>query len=115
MAVEQVVPQHKSGGSTVQKIGADQERLSQAVRARLHGVGDAHPPAGAIPQQALEGGLIVGRGDDQHLVDSRQHQRAERVVDHRFVVHRQQLFADGLRDRMESCAAASGKDDPFTV
>ena len=53
--------------------------------------------------------------DDQHLPDSRQHQRAERVVDHWFVVNGQQLLAYGLGDRVQTSAAASGENDAPSV
>jgi hypothetical protein len=57
----------------------------------------------------------VGRGDNQHLADARQHESAERVVDHWFVVYGQQLLADRLGDRMEATAATSGQDDAATL
>ena len=85
--------------------------LGQAIGAGLHRVADLHAPGAAIPQQPLEGRLIVGRGDDQHLADSRQHQRAERVVDHRLVIHRQQLLAHRLRDRVQARPCTSRQDD----
>lgn len=53
----------------------------------------------------------MGRGDDQHFANICQHQGGERVVNHRFVVDRQQLLADRLSDWMEPRAAASGCSD----
>ena len=53
----------------------------------------------------------MGRGDDQNITDARQHQGAKRVVNHRLVIDRKQLFADRLRDGVEASAASSGKDD----
>jgi len=66
----------------------------------LHRVLDRHAPTAAIAEQALERGLIHRRGDDQHLTDPGQHQGAERVIDHRLVVHRQQLLTQRLGDRV---------------
>ena len=65
----------------------------------------------AIAEQAPECLLVVGGGDDQHLADPSQHQGAERVINHRLVVNRQQLFADGLGDRMQPRAAPASQDD----
>jgi len=113
VAVEEVVAQHQGGRRTLQEAGADQEGLGQACGAGLYGVVNGNAPGTAVAEQALEQGLVVGGGDDQHLADARQHQGAERVVDHRLVVHRQQLLAHRLGDRMQACAAAAGEDDPF--
>ena len=41
--------------------------------------------------------------------------RRERVVDHRLVVDRQQLLADGPGDRVEPRARAAGQDDPLRI
>jgi hypothetical protein len=40
-----------------------------------------------------------------------EHQRGQRVVDHRLVVDRQQLLAHGLGQRMQARARAAGQDD----
>ena len=53
----------------------------------------------------------MGRGDDQYFTDPSQHEGAERVIDHWFVINRQQLFAYRLRDRVEATAATSSQDD----
>jgi hypothetical protein len=43
----------------------------------------------------------IGRcGDEQDVPNARQHQRRQRIVDHRFVINREQLFADHARDRI---------------
>ena len=43
--------------------------------------------------------------------DPGQHQGAEGVINHRLVVNRQQLFADGLGDRMQPCSTSASQDD----
>jgi len=53
----------------------------------------------------------MGRCDDQNIPDSRQHQGAEGVINHWFVVDGQELFAHCLGDGMEARAAATGQDD----
>src|ERR1019366_5364610 len=40
-----------------------------------------------------------------------QHQRAERVIDHWFVVDRQQLLGDRTGNRMQACATAASQND----
>ena len=46
-------------------------------------------------------------GDDQDIPDARQHEGGQRVVDHRFVVNREQLLADQTGEWIEprSCPA----------
>ncbi len=55
------------------------------------------------------------RGDDQDVSYPRQHQRTEGIVNHRFVVYRQQLFADRAREGIQPCAGTAGEDDAFHV
>ena len=99
MAMKKVVAQHQGCRGAIEEVGTDQKRLGKPIGARLHCVGNGHPPGAAIAEQALEGGLVVGSGDDQHLADPRQHQGAERVMDHRLVVHRHQLLAHRCGER----------------
>src|SRR3989441_912068 len=54
-----------------------------------------------------------GRGNDQDVTDPGEHERRERVVDHRLVVDRDELFAHREGQRKEAGAGASGKDDPL--
>jgi len=53
----------------------------------------------------------VRSGDDEHLAQSGQHEQAERVVNHRLVISRQQLFADGQGKRVQSGARTAGEDE----
>src|SRR5690606_25771615 len=64
-------------------------------------------------EQRLETGGVVRRGDDENVADTGQHQGAERIVDHRLVIDRQQLLGDAAGDRIKPRAAAAGEDDAF--
>ena len=113
VTVEQVVAQHQGTGRAADEALTDQERLRQPVRAGLHGVLDLHAPLAAVTEQLLESRRVLGRADDEHITQARQHERAQRVVHHRLVVHRQQLLADGQRGRMQTGARTSGEHDAF--
>ena len=113
--MEEVVAQHECSRSPSQKVSANQKRLGQTIRTRLDRVLNVHAPGRPIAKQALKSPLIVGCGDDQHLPNPRQHQCAERVIDHRLVVHRQELFAHRLGDRMQTGAAATRQDDALAL
>jgi hypothetical protein len=97
------------------EVFADQEGLGQAVGAGLHGVLQVQAPLAAVAQQLLKARRVLRRADDQDVADARQHQGAERVVDHRLVVHRQQLLADGQGGRVQAGAGAAGEDDAFAL
>ena len=115
VAVEDVVAQDQGARLAVNELLADGEGLGQAVRARLLGVGQVHAVARAVPEQALEVGQVGRRGDDQDVPDARQHEGAERVVDHGLVVDRQQLLGGHERERVQAGAGPAGEDDAFHI
>ena len=67
----------------------------------------------AVTQELLEARRILRGGDDEDVADARQHEGAERVVDHRFVVDRDELLGDGQGGRVQPGAGAAGEDDAF--
>ena len=113
VAVEDVVAEHECARLAVDELLADGEGLCQAVGARLLGVGEVDAVARAVPEQALEVGQVGRRGDDQDVADARQHEGAERVVDHGLVVDRQQLLGGHERERVQAGAGPAGEDDAF--
>lgn len=115
VAVEDVVAENQGARLTVNELLADGERLGQAVGARLLGVGEVDAVARAVPEQALEVGQVGRRGDDQDVPNARQHEGAERVVDHGLVVDRKQLLGGHKRERVQARAGPAGEDDAFHV
>ena len=113
VAVEDVVAEHEGARPAVDELLADGERLRQAVRRGLLGVGEVHAVARAVPEQALEVGEVRRGGDDQDVPDARQHEGAKRVVDHGLVVDRQQLLGGHERERVQARAGTAGEDDAF--
>ena len=113
VAVEDVVAEHQGARLAGDELLADGERLRQAVRRGLLGVGEVHAVARAVPEQALEVGQVGRRGDDQDVADARQHEGGQRVVDHGLVVDRQQLLGGHERERVQAGAGTAGEDDAF--
>ena len=113
VAVEDVVAEHQGARLAGDELLADGEGLRQAVRAGLLGVGQVHAVARAVPEQALEVGQVGRRGDDQDVPNARQHEGGQRVVDHGFVVDRQQLLGGHERERVQARAGPAGEDDAF--
>jgi hypothetical protein len=50
---------------------------------------------------------MLGIGDNQDVADTGKHQHGEGIVNHGFVVNRQQLFADAVSDRVKARAFAA--------
>ena len=113
VAVEDVVAEHQGARLAGDELLADGERLRQAVRRGLLGVGQVHAVARAVPEQALEVGQVRRRGDDQDVPDASQHEGGQRVVDHGLVVDRQQLLGGHERERVQARAGPAGEDDAF--
>lgn len=113
VAEEDVVAQHQRAGLAGEEVPPDQERLGQAVGARLLGVGEVDPEVRPVAQQALEVGQVGGRRDDQDVTDARHHEDGQRVVDHGLVVDRQQLLAGHERERVQARARTASQDDAF--
>ena len=86
VAVEDVVAEHEGRDVRPDVVGADPERLRQPVGLRLHRVADGQAQVGAVAEQPDELLLVVRSRDDEDVADAGQHERRERVVDHRLVV-----------------------------
>ena len=115
VAKEDVVAKDKGAGLAGDELLADGEGLGEAVGAGLLGVGEAHAESGAVPQQALKVGQVSRSGDEQDVLDARQHEGGERVVDHGLVVDRQQLLAGHERKRVQARARPAREDDAFHI
>ena len=95
------------------KFLTDDKGLGQAVGRGLHRIAQIHAVAAAVTQKGLETGGVGGGGDDENVLDAGQHQRGHRIVDHRFVVHRQQLLGGDESQRIQTGAGAAGQNDTF--
>ncbi len=92
ISVENVIAQDQGAGLATDELLADDESLGQTIGAWLLGISESHAVARAVTQQALEVGKVGRCGDDQDVADAGQHEGRQRIVDHRLVVDRQQLF-----------------------
>src|SRR5690606_41448786 len=60
-------------------------------------ISDRQPEVATRPEQPPERVAVLRRRDDQHVPDPRQHQRGQRVVDHRLVVDGHELDRKSTR------------------
>jgi hypothetical protein len=110
-AIEYVVTQHERVGLVGDEGAADEKGLRDAVRRGLFRVGDGYAPLPAIAKHLHELVMILWCRDEQDIADTGEHQRAQRIVDHRFVVDGQQLLTDGPGHGIEARARAAGEHD----
>ncbi len=115
VSVKDVVAQDKTRKVPPDERIANQKGLSQPARSRLFGILKAESPLRAVSQQLPIKRKIVRCADHENFADAAEHQCAQRVIHHRFIVHRQQLLADNSRDRVESGSRTSGEDDSFPM
>ena len=111
VAVEDIIAEDQRAWPPAHKIRADVKRLCQPFRLRLHFIGQRHPEIRPIAQHPLKLRGIFGRGDNQNLADPRQHQRAQRIIDHRLVKNRHQLLGNTARQRVKPRARTARQDD----
>ena len=115
VSIKYIVAERQGAGVVPDEFPADQEGLGQPVRARLYCVIQRHSPLAAIAQEPVKIGALLRCGDYQDVPDSRQHQDAQRVVDHRLVVDGQELFAHSRCHGIEPCAFSPGEDDTLVL
>jgi len=111
MTKENIVAQNKGHTVIADEFFTDEKGLREALGLWLHRVGEVDIPLRTVAQETLEERGVVGRGDDENLRDAGQHEHRERIVDHRLVVHRQQLFGDHTRDGVQARARTAGQDN----
>ena len=114
LLLDDVVAQDDADLLPVGEMFGQRQRVGDAALAFLVGVVDVRQAElFAIRQQAQKIAGILAAGDDQNIADARIHQRLDRVVDHRLVVDRQQMFVGDLGQREQPAACSSGQDDTF--
>ena len=91
----------------------DEKRLRDAGGFRLLAILDGDAPRLAVAEQLFEAWQIVRRGDEAEFPHAAGHEGGQRIIDHRFVVNRLELFAGDERERIQPRACAAGEDDAF--
>ena len=92
---------------------ADQESLRDSFRLWLHFILQVDSELTTVSQKSLKLRHIVWRCDEKNVAYARQHQRAQRIINHRLVVNRQQAFSHGMRDGIQTRSGATGQNDSF--
>ena len=111
-ALDDVVGQHDEHRVALGEVRGQAERLGDAARLLLVGVGqlvDAVLVPVAEQPQELAG--MRAAGDQHDLVDAARHHRLDRPGDHRAVVDRQQVLVGDAGQRVQARTRAPGQDD----
>ena len=90
-----------------------QKGLGDALGLGLLAVINREPPGAAVAQQLAEPGQILWRGDEAKLPDAALDERRQRVVHHRFIIDRLELFARHQGKREQPRTGAPGQDYAF--
>lgn len=110
-AIEDVVAQDERTALTCKELLSDQECLCESFRLRLHGVRDGDTPLRAIAEQPLEVRIVRRRRDHEDVPDAREHQRRQRIVNHRLVIDRHELLRHRDRQRIQPRARAARQNN----
>ena len=92
LSVEDVVAKNKCHRITPDEVLSDDKRIGKAPWLVLHGILEVHAKLRPVLQKILEHRQISRGRDDENIPDARKHQRGERIVDHRLVIDRHDLF-----------------------
>ena len=93
LTIKDIVTEDQTDRIAGNKRFADEKSLRNPFRFGLNFIRKADTKAAAVPEQSLKTRDVVRRRDNQNIGDPRQHQRRQRIVDHRLVIDRLQLFA----------------------
>ena len=91
----------------------NEKGLRDAFRAGLLAVFDGQAEPAAVAEQLSEARQILRRGDEAKLADAALDERRERVIHHRLVIDRLELFARDERERIQPRTGAAGENDSF--
>ena len=112
-AIVNIVAEDQRTRLAADEFLADEKCFGDAVRRGLHSIADADAPLAAVTEKRFEARHFRLGRNDQNIANPRQHQRGQRIVDHRLIEDRQQLLSADDGQRPQPRAGAAGQDDPF--
>ena len=107
------VAQDHGAAVVADELFAQNKSLCQTIGRGLDLILQMDAILAAIAQQRLKARRISGGGDDQDILNARQHEGGQRIVDHGLIVDRQQLLAGDHRQRIKPGAGTAGQNNAF--
>ncbi len=111
MAIKDIVAKNKRAGFAANEAFTDQERLGKTARMRLRPVRKIQAELAAIAKKLLEQRQVFGRGYDENVANARQHQCAERIINHWFIEDGKELFRNHHRAGVKAASSPPGQYD----
>ena len=95
-------------GSFTDKISSDYECLSKSVRTRLDGICKINAKLMTVTKQIFKSRCILRSRYDKNITDSCIHKHRHRIINHRLIIYRQQLFRCYLCQWVKSSPRPTG-------
>ena len=112
-SIEDIVAQNQCDCVLTDERLRNKKRLGDAFRFRLLAILDSQAPRVPVSEQLPETRQILRRGNQAKLPDTAFDERRQRIIDHRFVKDRLELFACHQRQREQAGTSTPGEDDAF--
>ncbi len=112
-AVKNIVAENQGHVVLADERLRDQKRLGDALGSGLFAIFDGESPLRAVAQQLAEARQVRRRRNQAELADAALDQRGERIINHRLVIDRLQLFAGHEGQGKQPRTGAAGQDDAF--
>src|SRR5580704_16375232 len=109
--VEQIIAENKRDAVRADELTPKNESMSKTDRFILRQVVEPDAPCRPVAKKPLIERQMFGCRYQQQVADSGQHENRQRIINHRLVVDRHQLFVHGERRRVKPGAGAAGEDD----
>ena len=93
IAVEDIVTEHKRAGTTRDEVLPIVEGPCKSVRLWLNHILQRDAELASVTQQTLEVRCVLRSRNNEDVAYARQHERAQGVVHHGLIIHRQELLA----------------------
>src|SRR5580704_7164081 len=113
--VEQIIAENKRDAVRANELTPKNESMSKADGLILRQIIEPDAPCRPIAEKPLIERQMLGCRYQQQVADSGQHENRQRIINHRFIVDRHQLFVDGQRRRVKPGAGAAREYDALHV
>src|SRR5262249_36629133 len=98
LGVKDVVSEYQRRVVIADKIGTDNEGLSQTFGLRLFGISECNAKSRPVAKEGTIERKIARRGDHENIADFGEHQNRKGVIDHRLVVDEKEWLTNNTRD-----------------
>ena len=106
---KQIVTENQAARFAGEKVPADVKGLRDPLGTRLGSIAKRKPEHFSVAKQTSEQTDLIGPRNDENIANSGEHQHGNRIIDHRLVIDRQQVFVDNKRCRIKPRSVTAGE------